>query len=55
MFRFNMSNCHPLEASVGRGGETQIQVGENLNKITFTYSAYVSNKQLLFAFAQDYH
>ena len=28
-----MSNCHPLEV-VGRGSETQLQVGENLNKIT---------------------
>ena len=27
----NMSNFHPLEV-VGRGSETQIQVGENLNK-----------------------
>ena len=29
----NMSNFHPLEV-VGRGSETQLQVGENLNKIT---------------------
>ena len=28
-----MSNFHPLEV-VGRGSETQFQVGENLNKIT---------------------
>ena len=28
----NMSNFHPLEV-VGRGSETQLQVGENLNKI----------------------
>ena len=27
-----MSNIHPLEV-VGRGGETQLQVGENLDKI----------------------
>ena len=26
----NMSNFHPLEV-VGRGSETQLQVGENLN------------------------
>ena len=25
-----MSNCHPLEV-VGRGSETQLQVGEKLN------------------------
>ena len=30
-FKFiNMSNFHPLEI-VGRGGETQLPVGENLN------------------------
>ena len=28
-----MSNFHPLEV-VGRGSETQIQVGENFNKLT---------------------
>ena len=28
-----MRNFHPLEV-VGRGSETQLQVGENLNKIT---------------------
>ena len=28
-----MSNFHPLEV-VGRGRETQLQVGENLNKFT---------------------
>ena len=28
-----MSNFHPLEV-VGRGSETQLQVGENLNKMT---------------------
>ena len=28
-----MSNCHPLEV-VGRGSETQLQVGENVNYIT---------------------
>ena len=28
-----MSNFHPLEV-VGRGCETQLQVGENLNKLT---------------------
>ena len=28
-----MSNFHPLEV-VGRGSETQLQVGENLNKLT---------------------
>ena len=28
-----MSNFHPLEV-VGRGSETQLQVGENLNKRT---------------------
>ena len=29
----NISNFHPLEV-VGRGSETQLQVDENLNKIT---------------------
>ena len=29
----NMSNFYPLEV-VGRGSETQIQVGKNLNKST---------------------
>ena len=28
-----VSNFHPLEV-VGRGSETQLQVGENLNKLT---------------------
>ena len=28
-----MSNFHPLEV-VGRGSETQLKVGENLNKLT---------------------
>ena len=28
----NTANFHPLEV-VGRGSETQLQVGENLNKI----------------------
>ena len=28
-----MSNFHPLEV-VGRGSETQLQLGENLNKLT---------------------
>ena len=30
----NMSNFHPLEV-VGRGSETQLRVGKNLNKIGF--------------------
>ena len=29
----DMANFHPLEV-VGRGSETQLQVGGNLNKIT---------------------
>ena len=29
----NMSNFHPLEV-MGRGSETQLQVGENVNEIT---------------------
>ena len=29
----NMCNFHPLEV-VGRGSDTQLQVGENLNKVT---------------------
>ena len=29
----SVSNCHPLEI-VSRGSETQLQVGENLNRIT---------------------
>ena len=33
MFGLNMRNFQPLEV-VGRGSETQRQVGENLNKIT---------------------
>ena len=32
-----MSNFHPLEV-VGRGSETQLQVGGNLNKMTYTRS-----------------
>ena len=28
-----MHNFHPLEV-VGRGNETQLQMGENLNKLT---------------------
>ena len=39
-----MSNFQPLEV-VGRGSETQLQVGENLNKITLyelgKYYAYL--------------
>ena len=31
--KINMSNFHPLEV-VGRGSETKLQVGENLNKVT---------------------
>ena len=31
--KINVSNFHPLEV-VGRGSETQLQVGENLNKLT---------------------
>ena len=30
----NMSNFHPLEV-VGRGSETQLHVGENLNYISY--------------------
>ena len=30
--QINMSNFQPLEV-VGRGSETQLQVGENLNKL----------------------
>ena len=33
---YNMSNFHPPEV-VGRGSETQIQVGENLNKISLRF------------------
>ena len=29
-----MSNFHPLEV-VGRGSETQLKVGENLNELTW--------------------
>ena len=31
----NMSNFHPLEV-VGRGSETQLLVGENLNYLTYS-------------------
>ena len=34
-----MSNFHPLEV-VGRGGETQIQLGENLDKFTQLFKGY---------------
>ena len=33
-----MNNFHPLEA-VGRGSETQLQVGENLNCIYYIFLA----------------
>ena len=33
-----MSNSHPLEVV---GSETQLQVGENLNKITWRFEGYV--------------
>ena len=33
-FLANVNNFHPLEV-VGRGSETQLQVGENLNKTTW--------------------
>ena len=33
MFGLKLSNFHPLEVA-DRGSETQLQVGENLNKIT---------------------
>ena len=32
----NIGNFHPLEV-VGRGSETQLQVGENLNSIVFLF------------------
>ena len=32
----NMSNFHPLEV-VGRGSETQLEVGEKLNSITWHF------------------
>ena len=34
-----MSNFHPLEV-VGRGSDTQLQVGENLNQITGPVISY---------------
>ena len=34
-----MSNFHPLEV-VGRGSETQLQVGENLNSIIQRFKGY---------------
>ena len=37
----NTSNFHPLEV-VGRGSETQLQVGEKLNKITSPLRGYQS-------------
>ena len=36
MFRFNLKKCsifYPFEV-VGRGSETQLQMGEKLNKLT---------------------
>ena len=35
-----MTNFHPLEV-VGRGSETQLQVGENLNKLTQQAKGYL--------------
>ena len=34
-----MCHCHPLEV-LSRGSETQLQVGENLNKITWCVKGY---------------
>ena len=33
-----MRNFHPLEV-VGRGSETQLQVGENLNNIIYRFKS----------------
>ena len=30
--QYDMSNCHQIEV-VGRGSETQLQVGEKMNKL----------------------
>ena len=35
-----MSNFQPLDV-VGRGSETQLQVGENLNKLTDRDNSYI--------------
>ena len=35
-----MSKFHPLEV-VDRGSETQLHVGENLNKLTWRVKSYV--------------
>ena len=35
-----MSNFHPLEV-VGRGSETQLQVGENLNDLMQRFKGYL--------------
>ena len=37
-----MSNFHPLEV-VARGSETQLQVGGNLNFITYNFKGYSSS------------
>ena len=41
----NMSHFHPLEA-VGRGSGTQLQVGENINYITWRFKGYIFNLTL---------
>ena len=37
----NMSNFYPLEV-VGRGSETQLQVGQNLNYLMAQWSMYTT-------------
>ena len=48
-----MSKIHPLKV-VGRGGETQVQVGENLNSLTkgqtnvshWSHCSHMYNRQI---------
>ena len=38
-YKTNMSNYHPVEI-VGRDRETQLQVGENFNSITYRVKSF---------------
>ena len=40
-----MSNFHPLEV-VGRGSDTQLQVGENLNNLFWNFKEYLTKSRI---------
>ena len=42
----NMSNCHPLKV-VGRGSDTQLQVGYNLNYLKGLAQAKIIKKSVI--------